>query len=96
MPACTGPRRVWLPGGAVFNLLGERLPACPHLRWGIVEPLALYAEARARLCGAGPAYWWLFCRARLARPDLPLAVSRRPSKNPPVTWRITRPKERLL
>ncbi|WP_306536036.1 CFI-box-CTERM domain-containing protein [Geobacter sp.] len=28
----------------IRGILGERLPACPHVRWGIVAPLAIYAR----------------------------------------------------
>ncbi len=37
----------------IFRALAANLPDCPHVRWAIVQPLALYAEARARYAESG-------------------------------------------
>lgn len=51
------PFAVPIFGGAgaakIFRALASDLPHCPHVRWAIVEPLALYAEARARYAESG-------------------------------------------
>jgi hypothetical protein len=42
--------------GAVFQILRDKLPECPHVRWAIVDVLRIYAAARtAAACGADTA-----------------------------------------
>jgi hypothetical protein len=37
----------------IYGILAEWLPHCPHIRWGIIDLLAIYASARARYLSLG-------------------------------------------